>query len=75
MLACADERGMLLRRRDVDVDDCRQEQVRRPTPRRGEAADGPATARVLGDPAALGRCCATCWITLCGMPARQCTSR
>lgn len=56
MLARADERGMLLRRQDVDVDDLAAEQVRRlDTPGEVRLQTDLQPARVLGDPAALGR--------------------
>lgn len=55
MLARADERGMLLRRQDVDLDDLAAEQIRRLDTGAVRLQSNLRPARVLGDPAALAR--------------------
>lgn len=55
MLARADERGMLLRRQDVDLDDLAAEQIRRLDAGAVRLQSDLRPARVLADPAALAR--------------------
>lgn len=55
MLARADERGMLLRRQDVDLDDLAAEQIRRLDTGAVRLQSNLRPDRVLGDPAALAR--------------------